>query len=1135
MPSKYKNIVGTAFSPYVKDQLTKRSSIGKINPRSSKELQFLTNRNAWFRLSSSSTITDDKVPVELANPYGPLEENSLSRDQIVSTNTENLKVYNNSFKNNLAKENILQGGLVVSGKDNSTLIRKGFKNTYSAGGNDNLGLQPMPGITGITVGTGGKWQTLMQADIEFICYNLDQLDLMSKLYMSLGVTCFLEWGHIPYITNEGTIINNPTNLDFFGEKDKVNLIKQVTKKREDTDGNYDAFLGTVYNFSYESDKDGAYMCKTQLMGAGGMVESLKINTSFNIDYSNTNQNDDAEKFDSTLDNALYTMSEFLSSGKIYEITKGVKYNASADNWLTDLVGKSATTSGKTISFGKIEPENFFKDYIKIPKNKNKKGETYNTNWGDTLNQIYGSSTYSPFNFSGPFIGSTELQKGHVNYINDEAKYGNAFSYITGLDNEGLDEIPTDFYSGYAGMWNGESPYKFFQGDKQTLTFITLGHLFALVNSLGIFVESNTNIPNPKQVNPVLYIDYHPDNTIISLAPITATSNPFKILVPFRENTPYRDFFHPLPIDGIYKYPKGDDEKNLAQMNLSRNNNDVPNKVNQVYPPEKFVGVGREKFGGKLMNALVNIDFARGCLRSSKDSDNNVNLIEFVSKILDGVNECLGGVNNLRPFVDECGMILRIVDEKVIDPQSLKENLVELPIFGLTSISYDSSYSSAITPKLAAQIVIATQAIGSNGIKDFSEDVLSYQYLNGHIKDRFSTYKFPAVKEEEEGTEDSASKRMASLLKLYEHLYAIYSSSFPSPVINGNIVKAMASPWIDRTNQISKCDFAPNETKEKPNNSVLIPLEYQITLDGIGGILPYNAFLIPNNRLPERYKGKVAFCVFSINHSFENNNWYTNLRGQTIMLDTPKTPQEPAPIPKSFPFSPNPSATPSNFTGTYPKVTNTGVVTTDSPNYTQEDSPVNDVTNTGGGEQVITTTTTPDGRQSISISNNPVNTSPSDINAAFDFIKNQETPGGNPELEAYKDIDYTVSEGFSYRIGFGSDTITRANGTVEGVIRSSRITKQEAILDLKRRINLEFKPKVVKRLSERGINYDDLPLKIKVVFIDLAYNYGTLFYDIIDAFKSGGKAGLILELENRIARGKRQVPTRRQAEINYLNG
>ena len=330
MPSKYKNIVGTAFSPYVGDQLTKRSSIGKINPRSSKELQFLTNRNAGFRLSSSATITDDKFPKK-ANVWSV----AGGYDGVKKENEKRQKEYNDSFKDNLAKENVLQGGLVVSGKDNSTLLRKGFKNTYSAGGNDNLGLQPMPGITGITVGTGGKWQTLMQADIEFICYNLDQLDLMSKLYMSLGVTCFLEWGHIPYITNEGTIINNPINLDFFGEKDKVNLIKQVTKKREDTDGNYDAFLGTVYNFSYQADKDGAYMCKTQLMGAGGMVESLKINTSFNIDYSNTNQNDDAEKFDCTLDNALYAMSEFLSSGKIYEITKGVKYNASADNWLTD--------------------------------------------------------------------------------------------------------------------------------------------------------------------------------------------------------------------------------------------------------------------------------------------------------------------------------------------------------------------------------------------------------------------------------------------------------------------------------------------------------------------------------------------------------------------------------------------------------------------------------------------------------------------------------------------------------------------------------------------------------------------------------------------------------------------------------
>ena len=56
----------------------------------------------------------------------------------------------------------------------------------------------------------------------------------------------------------------------------------------------------------------------------------------------------------------------------------------------------------------------------------------------------------------------------------------------------------------------------------------------------------------------------------------------------------------------------------------------------------------------------------------------------------------------------------------------------------------------------------------------------------------------------------------------------------------------------------------------------------VTIDGIAGILPYTAFLLPNNRLPKRYRNRVAFIVFSINNKFENNQCLTELRGQTIM-------------------------------------------------------------------------------------------------------------------------------------------------------------------------------------------------------------------------------------------------------------
>jgi hypothetical protein len=66
----------------------------------------------------------------------------------------------------------------------------------------------------------------------------------------------------------------------------------------------------------------------------------------------------------------------------------------------------------------------------------------------------------------------------------------------------------------------------------------------------------------------------------------------------------------------------------------------------------------------------------------------------------------------------------------------------VPIYGTKSIVYDYGFSSKITPKLASQIVIATQGLQNGGIKGFPEDVLSYQKLNNDVRDRFSQSKIP---------------------------------------------------------------------------------------------------------------------------------------------------------------------------------------------------------------------------------------------------------------------------------------------------------------------------------------------------------------------------------------------------------
>jgi hypothetical protein len=92
----------------------------------------------------------------------------------------------------------------------------------------------------------------------------------------------------------------------------------------------------------------------------------------------------------------------------------------------------------------------------------------------------------------------------------------------------------------------------------------------------------------------------------------------------------------------------------------------------------------------------------------------------------------------------------------------------------------------------------------------------------------------------------------------------------------------------------------------------------------------------------------------------------------------------------------------------------------------------------------------------------------------------------------------------------------------------------AIADLNRRITQEFKPRVVQACQNNGVFYPSVPDCVKSVFIDCAYNYGTLWNSIVIAYRDGGKQGLINELKRRAELGPNQVPSRRYEEINYLN-
>lgn len=102
----------------------------------------------------------------------------------------------------------------------------------------------------------------------------------------------------------------------------------------------------------------------------------------------------------------------------------------------------------------------------------------------------------------------------------------------------------------------------------------------------------------------------------------------------------------------------------------------------------------------------------------------------------------------------------------------------------------------------------------------------------------------------------------------------------------------------------------------------------------------------------------------------------------------------------------------------------------------------------------------------------------------------------------------------HRVGYGSDTITRADGSVVEVKRGMTVTREDAVRDLNRRTK-EFQSGVISRVGEGAWN--NLNPAQQAALTSIAYNYGSLPIGVAKAIKAGDIDGAAAFIRGTLAK------------------
>jgi len=808
------------------------------------------------------------------------------------------------------------------------------KAAYGFGGTE-MGQAAMPGITSFNI-KSRNMGSLREATVTIRANSKEQFGYIDTLYNRIGYTMFLEWGNSIYYNNKEKYISDPNSegvyslLDTFlsgkgnyitdyelDRLDKTPLegnylrkdikenpslfLQLIERNRQLSNGNYDAFFGKVKNFKWNFNKNGYYEITLSLISQGDIIESLQIDNLTNIPEGNYSSY--------TIDNLENPQDHSTALASFISIV-------STPNTLRQEVIRKEEGLISLLYVSSSENMLTYDRTHLIPKYKIKiKGGTFVDADGNTFNIPSSSS----------LVSSPETPDGisDLNYIRPAHSIGTSEVY------SGQNKIPSTFALFYKDFY-----YYIRFGD--LLDFIK--DRLLLYSSRGDnepILDIDTDPDRNIMYDPGLNMSADPSKLIISRGEIPyyySGSNGDTIMSLYNETHEYlpnsddEDLAYMFPVSSSsgaihsqffenseYWRSRTQFLPNIEPFSSTKDPND-PNNTDFIRH-------------GKIMNIYFESSFVLGLINELRDyKTSSFSLFEFVKTLLNEANSVLGGVNRLTVRLDD-DRVMRIYDQTslygVITKKDKQDAIINL--YGITpdkqgSFVTDFNIKTELTNDLATIVSIGASSQGINtqgdatGLSAWNEGLIDRFYPNKI--DSLGKYDNVKVLTTEELLHRT-KQEMSSLWLGYSGMTISYIEVRNEEIDNTSfffwgyyekykreISKFAAFPYFPdrsnygryvnmqkrflslltqytneeyikylRKNQISKDSI---EYSTATNQQGMIPLNIQVTIEGLSGIRIYDKLNIDTRFLPNYYPQSLYWVIKGVSHEIKNNKWYTKL-------------------------------------------------------------------------------------------------------------------------------------------------------------------------------------------------------------------------------------------------------------------